>query len=148
MMSSKKELVEQISDAMKMELIPIAGETASVGDIDRLIVEQEQKFQEMFEKGRNNQDFMKRAEEFKAINAELARLKGRRTNLLEAQQRNSALNWRIDKAIDLLNTGASALAEWDESVVRQLVEEVRVVSKEKIIVTLSGGIKVEQTMEL
>ena len=42
-MSSKKELVEQISDAMKMELIPIAGETASVGDIDRLIVEQEQK---------------------------------------------------------------------------------------------------------
>lgn len=148
MMSSKKELVEQISDAMKMELIPIAGETASVGDIDRLIVEQEQKFQEMFEKGRNNQDFMKRAEEFKAINAELARLKGRRTNLLEAQQRNSALNWRIDEAIDLLNTGASALAEWDESVVRQLVEEVRVVSKEKIIVTLSGGIKVEQTMEL
>ena len=133
---------------MKMELIPIAGETASVGDIDRLIVEQEQKFQEMFETVRNNQDFMKRAEEFKAINAELARLKARRTNLLEAQQRNSALSWRIDEAIDLLNTGASALAEWDESVVRQLVEEVRVVSKEKIIVTLSGGIKVEQTMEL
>ena len=48
----------------------------------------------------------------------------------------------------MLNTGASALAEWDESVARQLVEEVRVVSKEKIIVTLSGGIKVEQTMEL
>ena len=147
-MSSKKELVEQISDAMKMELIPITGETASVGDIDRLIAEQEQKFQEMFETVRNNQDFMKRAEEFKAINAELARLKARRTNLLEAQQRNSALSWRIDEAIDLLNTGASALAEWDESVVRQLVEEVRVVSKEKIIVTLSGGIKVEQTMEL
>ena len=76
--------MEQISDAMKMELIPITGETASVGDIDRLIAEQEQKFQEMFETVRNNQDFMKRAEEFKAINAELARLKARRTNLLEA----------------------------------------------------------------
>lgn len=47
-MSAKTELVDKIGDAMRMELIPVAGETMSVGDIDRLIAEQEKKFQTMF----------------------------------------------------------------------------------------------------
>ena len=145
-MSAKTELVDKIGDAMRMELIPVAGETMSVGDIDRLIAEQEKKFQTMFAEVRSNQDFMNRADEFKAINEELAALKARRARLLETQQKNSALNWRIDDAINLLNAGSSSVAEWDESIIRQLVDTVKVVSKEKIIVTLSGGIQIEQDM--
>lgn len=89
---------------------------------------------------------MNRADEFKVINEELAALKARRARLLETQQKNSALNWRIDDAIHLLNAGTSSVAEWDESIIRQLVDTVKVVSKEKIVVTLSGGIQIEQDM--
>lgn len=145
-MSAKTELVDKIGDAMRMELIPVAGETMSVGDIDRLIAEQEKKFQTLFAEVRSNQDFMNRADEFKVINEELAALKARRARLLETQQKNSALNWRIDDAIHLLNAGTSSVAEWDESIIRQLVDTVKVVSKEKIVVTLSGGIQIEQDM--
>ena len=36
------------------------------------------------------------------------------------------------------------IAEWEESTIRQLVDMVKVVSKEKIIVCLRGGVQIEQ----
>ena len=63
---------------------------------------------------------------------------------LEQQSRDSAANWRVDEAVELLSGGTAELTEWDESVIRQLVETVKVISKEKILVTLQGGIEVEQ----
>ena len=45
-MSRKEVLIEQIADAMRMELLPNDGTGMSVGDIDRLIGAQEQKFED------------------------------------------------------------------------------------------------------
>ena len=36
------------------------------------------------------------------------------------------------------------ITEWDESAVRQLVETVKVLSKDEIAVTLKGGIEIRQ----
>ncbi|MBR0161815.1 MAG: recombinase family protein, partial [Oscillospiraceae bacterium] len=73
-------------------------------------------------------------------------LKSRKALLLEQQSRDSATNWRVDEAVELLSEGTAELTEWDESVIRQLVETVKVISKEKILVTLQGGIQIEQDM--
>lgn len=35
---------------------------------------------------------------------------------------------------------------WDETTIRQLVDTVKVISKDKIIVFLRGGIQIEQDM--
>lgn len=43
--------------------------------------------------------------------------------------------------------GASTeIQEWDETLIRQLVDTVKVVSEEHITVILRGGIQVEQDM--
>lgn len=55
-------------------------------------------------------------------------------------------NWRVDEAVELLNTGTPELTEWNESMIRQLVETVKIVSKEKILLTLQGGIQIEQNI--
>ena len=145
-MSRKDALIGQIADAMRVELLPSDGSGASLGDLDRMIAAQEKKFGELFASVQSNQDFMARADEFKAINDELAALKSRKAMLLERQSKDAAANWRVDEAVELLESGTAELTEWDESVIRQLVETVKVISKEKILVTLQGGIQIEQDM--
>ena len=44
----------------------------------------------------------------------------------------------------LLNGLANYITEWDESAVRQLVETVKILSKDEVAVTLKGGIEICQ----
>lgn len=145
-MSRKDVLIGQIADAMRMELLPSGGDGVSLGDLDRMIEAQERRFGELFASVQSNQDFMARADEFRAVNDELSALKSRKALLLEQQSRDSAANWRVDEAAELLSEGTAELTEWDESVIRQLVETVKVISKEQILVTMQGGIQIEQDM--
>ena len=145
-MSRKEVLIGQIADAMRMELAPNGAGDVSLGDLDRMIEAQEKKFGEMFASVQSNQDFMARADEFRAINEELASLKSKKALLLERQSKDIAANWRVDEAVELLNTGTPALTEWNEGMIRQLVETVKVISKEKLLVTLQGGIQIEQNI--
>ena len=47
----------------------------------------------------------------------------------------------------MLDRDALTITEWDESVIRQMVETVKVLSKNEIIVTLKGGAEIKQGME-
>ena len=73
-------------------------------------------------------------------------LKEKRAMLMEAQSKDAAAVWRVDHALELLETGTSELTEWDEGIIRQLVDTVKVISREKILVILRGGIQIEQDM--
>ena len=144
-MSRKDVLVNRIAEAMWQELVPAPGEAMSLGDIDRKIDALNQEFQELFQKSKGG-DFMKYAEEFTRINESMAALKNKRNALLEWQTNNSAANKRIGDAINTLNTGSADIIKWDESIIRQLVDTVKVISKDKIVVYLRGGVEVQQDM--
>lgn len=47
-------------------------------------------------------------------------------------------------AAQTLENASLHITEWDESAVRQLVETVKVLSKDEIAVTLKGGIEICQ----
>ena len=54
---------------------------------------------------------------------------------------------RIDRILDAAQTLENAslhITEWDESAVRQLVETVKILSKDEVAVTLKGGIEICQ----
>jgi len=52
-----------------------------------------------------------------------------------------AFHWR--KAV-LTIVHITYITEWDESAVRQLVETVKILSKDEVAVTLKGGIEICQ----
>ena len=145
-MSRKDVLISQITDAMRMELIPFPGGTMSMADIDRRLEQLNGEFQELFAASKGGDGYMKYADDFKRIADEMAGLKEKRAALLERQNSDSAADWRIRNAVDILSAG-SAYIEWDESVVRQLVDTVKVLSADRIRVCLQGGIEIEQTIE-
>ena len=146
-MSRKEALVEQITAAMRTELAPVPGESMSISDIDCRISELEQEFQTLFALSREEGGYLRYADDFKRITDDVAALKGKRSTLLEQQSSNSAASRRILDAVELLNSGTAAITEWDESVIRQLVDTVKVLSVDRIRVCLRGGIEIEQTVK-
>lgn len=146
-MSWKDELVAQIEDAMWMELVPALGTTMSISDIDRRISELEQEFQELFATSREEGGYLKHADIFKQISDDMISLKEKRASLLEQQNADTTVNWRIRGALDVLNASSEAITEWDESMIRQLVDSVKVLSADRILVCLRGGAEIEQAVE-
>ena len=133
----------QIEDAMRTELIPFHG-SMSISDIDQRLDELDKEFQGLFADSKEG-GFMKHAEEFKRISADMAALKTQRADLLEQQNSDSAASQRIASAMEILSAG-SADIQWNESTIRQLVDTVKVLSANRIRIYLHGGIEIEQTI--
>ena len=147
-MSGKKVLIQQIEDAMRMELIPFPGGAMSAGDIERKIKELEAEFQALFEEAQKEPGgYMKYTEEFQRITNDIAELKNKKSLLMEKQQSDSAANKRIQDAVRLLNNSSAEVTEWDEGMIRQLVDYVKVLAEDRVLICLRGGIEVERFVE-
>lgn len=147
-MSDKKVLIQQIEDAMRMELIPFPGGTMSAGDIERKIKELEAEFQDLFEEAQKEPGgYMKYTEEFQRITNDISELKNKKSLLMEKQQSDSAANKRIQDAVRLLNNSSAEVTEWDEGMIRQLVDYVKVLAEDRVLICLRGGIEVERFVE-
>ena len=141
-MADKNSLIRQITDAMETEIIPFPGGTMSLGDIERRLRELEQQFQTLLEKATD--DPAAYGGQFKEILDEQTLLKERRSGILADNNEQAKDNQRILDAAQTLENASPHITEWDESAVRQLVETVKVLSKDEVAVTLKGGIEICQ----
>ena len=141
-MADKNSLIRQITDAMETEIIPFPGGTMSLGDIERRLRELEQQFQTLLEKATD--DPAAYGGQFKEILDEQTFLKEKRSGILSDNNEQAKANQRIMDAAQTLENASLHITEWDESAVRQLVETVKVLSKDEIAVTLKGGIEICQ----
>ena len=135
-------LIRQITDAMETEIIPFPGGMMSLGDIERRLRELEQQFQTLLEKAAD--DPAAYGGQFKEILEEQTLLKERRSGILADNNEQAKANQRIMDAAQTLENASPYITEWDESAVRQLVETVKILSKDEVAVTLKGGIELCQ----
>lgn len=143
-MGKREDMACQISEAMELELAPVPGQTISLADVQRRLDELEDRFNNLLELAAEQMDGQDHMAEFQSITSEIAGLKEQRIRL-EAQRRSSAAAAkRMDTASSLLMEASPELTAWNESTIRQLVDTVKVVSAEEIVVYLQGGIEVTQ----
>ena len=145
-MSEKGDLVRQIASVMERELIPLPGESMSLADIERRLQALEQQTQELVMQAAQENDAQKYAPQLKTIMDEVSALRKKRTFLEEQRRNNAAASQRIQSAASTMEHGQAEKLEWDETLIRQLVDTVKVISAEKIVVYLRGGFEVEQKM--
>lgn len=145
-MTQKSRLTQLVTDAMAQELAPIPGETISLGDIARRMEQIEQETHEILVQSTQVGSYAAYTEQLKALVDETAALKEKRIQLEQQRQENTEAARRIQAAADTMEQTTAALTTWDESVIRQLVHTVRVLSTEKLAVTLNDGQTVEQEM--
>ena len=86
-------------------------------------------------------DYTKR---FRELSESTARLREQKARLEGICQENQKVNQRLRAVSAAMEHMSSALTEWDEEVIHQLLEKVTVLSREKIRVTFWDGREVEQ----
>ena len=143
-MGNRLDMARQISGAMEMELAPIPGQTVSLADIQRRLDELETYFNTLLEQAAEQMDGLTHMTEFQSITNEIAELKAQRAQVEAQREANAAVTQRMNTAAVLLTEAPPELTEWDESIIRQLVDTVRVVSAEQIVIYLQGGIEIAQ----
>lgn len=145
-MSEKRILINQIAGAMEIELIPALDSTMSLADITRRLLELEEEFQTLLAKAAGDFGDVSYTERFRALAEEMADLKEKRKNI-EAHRAGSETDHRIKQAVEMMESSSSEITVWDESTIRQLVDWVKILSEEEILVCLHGGIEIRQRME-
>ena len=73
-------------------------------------------------------------------------LKELRATILAENKKHAEADRRIRDAAGMLENAVPHIAEWDESAIRQLVAQVKVLSKNEISVTLKSGIEIRQSI--
>ena len=136
--------IRQITEALEAEVIPFPGSGMSLGDIDRRLTELEAQFQRLLEKAAD--DPIAYGDQFKEILDEQTALKELRATILAENKKHAEADRRIRDAAGMLENAVPHIAEWDESAIRQLVAQVKVLSKNEISVTLKSGIEIRQSI--
>lgn len=145
-MSDKRELIREITGAMELELAPIPGESMSLADIERRLEELNNQTRELVAQAARAEDASAYTFQLKAIMDEVAALKEKRSFIQEQRKTNNQAVQRITYAATAMEEASAEITEWNEGLIRQLVDTVKVVSAEKIIVFLRGGGQIEQTI--
>ena len=126
------------------EVIPFPGGGMSLGDIDRRLTELEAQFQRLLEKAAD--DPIAYGDQFKEILDEQTALKELRATILAENKKHAEADRRIRDAAGMLENAVPHITEWDESAIRQMVAQVKVLSKNEISVTLKSGIEIRQSI--
>ena len=145
-MGEKDEMILQITEAMERELAPVLGEGMSLAGIERRIEKINQETREIIAKAAREGSSAKYTDRLKMLMNEMTVLKEKQASMIENTQKSNGSMERVKAAADLMAQLSEKLTQWDEGVIRQLVDTVKVVSAEEIVVYLRGGIDVRQEL--
>lgn len=136
-------LIRQVTGAMEQEIAPILGESMSLVDIEKRLEEINQQVGNLVALATKENDIIAYQEQLKDLVDETTFLKEKRDFIQMQREKDYATAGRIEIVVTTLNQAPAEL-QWDESIIRQLVDTVKVISKEKIIVYLRNGMQIEQ----
>ncbi|OLN24696.1 Site-specific recombinase [Desulfosporosinus metallidurans] len=95
--------------------------------------------------GINNIDF---DEAYEKIAVERKQILKEKNEYTEQQALYDTSRHRVNEMKKFLGARNCAMTEFDNDLVRRLIQSVKVLSKEKIIITFKSGLQMEQAMEV
>ena len=146
-MSQKDTLARKITRAMEKDISPIPGEEMSLADIEKRLEEIDQEVGQLIAKAANEGKTTTCQDRLEDLLEETIALKGKRAFLQEQREKDSAAARRIDAVATAMEQLPVELTQWEESTIRQLVDTVKVLSKDKILVCLRCGAEIEQEIK-
>lgn len=139
-MSEKPALVRRVTENLQVVIRPSRSGELTIAEIDRELEALAREFDDALTAAAsgNSEDY---SERFKTILAQQAELKTKRAELEQRQAEDAELTSHMELAADTLEQAGTAITEWDEYQIRALVESVRILSKDEILVRLKSGIE-------
>lgn len=137
-MDPKENFVQQIMDSMEQEIVIAPNSTLTLGEIKRRLEELQDEFRNLLAVASDG-NAESYSDRFRSIAEEMAQLKSQQEEISSRLRNNSQVKGCLDGSKMTLHHANHHVIAWNEEMIRQLVHTVKVLSAERIKVTLYDG---------
>mgnify|MGYP004696375497 FL=1 len=142
----KDNIVYNLKAAMEKELAPAAGQQLSLSEIDNRLEQLNTEFSKVLAEASESGDQAAYSDRFREIMQKQTALKAQRDEMQRMLAESGKATAHIEQCRQAAETTPSAITEWDEALIRQVVESVTVETGSEIIVALKSGASIHQEL--
>ena len=135
----KDNIVYNLKAAMEKELAPAAGQQLSLSEIDHQLEQLTTEFSKVLAEASESGDQAAYSDRFREIMQKQTALKAQRDEIQGLLAESGKAAAHIEQCRQAAESTPSAITEWDEALIRQVVESVTVETGSEIIVALKSG---------
>ena len=142
----KDSIVYNLKAAMEKELAPAAGQQLSLSEIDSQLEQLNTEFSKVLAEASESGNQAAYSDRFRDIMQHQTELKAQRNEIQRMLAESGKAAAHIEQCRQAAETTPSAITEWDEALIRQVVESVTVETGSEIIVALKSGASIHQEL--
>ena len=142
----KDSIIYNLKSAMEKELAPVAGQQLSLSEIDSQLEQLNTEFSKVLAEASESGDQAAYSDRFREIMQKQTALKAQRDEIQRMLDESGKATAHIEQCRQAAETTPSAITEWDEALIRQVVESVTVETGSEIIVALKSGASIHQEL--
>ena len=144
--NDKDNIVYNLKAAMEKELAPVVGQQLSLSEIDRQLEQLNAEFSKVLAEASESGNQAAYSDRFRDIMQHQTELKAQRNEIQRMLAESGKAAEHIEQCRQAAETTPSAITEWDEALIRQVVESVTVETGSEIIVALKSGASIHQEL--
>ena len=142
----KDSIVYNLKAAMEKELAPAAGQQLSLSEIDNRLEQLNAEFSKVLAEASESGDQAAYSDRFRDIMQKQTTLKAQRDEIQGMLAKSGKAAAHIEQCRQAAETTPSAITEWDDALIRQVVESVTVETDGGIVVALKSGASIHQEL--
>lgn len=142
----KDNIVYNLKAAMEKELAPAAGQQLSLSEIDNQLEQLNAEFSKVLAEASESGNQSAYSDRFREIMQKQTDLKVQRDEIQRMLAESGKAAAHIEQCRQAAESTPSAITEWDEALIRQVVESVTVETGSEIIVALKSGASIHQEL--
>ena len=142
----KNNIVYNLKAAMEKELAPVAGQQLSLSEIDSQLERLNTEFSKVLAEASESGDQAVYSDKFREIMQKQTALKAQRNEIQRMLAESGKAADHIDQCRQAAEVMPVAITEWDEALIRQVVESVTVETDGGIVVALKSGASIHQEL--
>ena len=142
----KDNIVYNLKAAMEKELAPAAGQQLSLSEIDNRLEQLNTEFSKVLAEASESGDQAAYSDKFREIMQKQTALKAQRNEIQRMLAESGKATAHIEQCRQAAETTPSAITEWDDALIRQVVESVTAETGNEIIVALKSGASIHQKL--
>ena len=131
---------------MEKELAPAAGQQLSLSEIDNRLEQLNTEFSKVLAEASESGDQAAYSDRFREIMQKQTALKSQRDEIQWLLAESGKATAHIEQCRQAAETTPSAITEWDDALIRQVVESVTAETGNEIIVALKSGASIHQKL--
>ena len=142
----KDSIIYNLKSAMEKELAPVAGQQLSLSEIDSQLEQLNTEFSKVLAEASESGDQAVYSDKFREIMQKQTALKAQRDEIQRMLAESGKAAAHIEQCRQAAESTPATISEWDEALIRQVVESVTVETGNEIIVALKSGASIQQKL--